>query len=843
MTVSISSSKDTSIEKATAEAHLSSLESDPDLTILDPSLTTSSPSSRTDSGSEDSGQDTRSPPTPTSISSTSGSHDARLASLSLRSVKTLAIPSAEWKTLIRHGPSGMEVSRHRPAQDRHSIYRGQLDIPNSTPTQVWSVIKEKSLWDDWYVRGEHLSDTGSSSSLTRLIMKPPIPGVNIRDFVLLENLSMPTSKEILFCSTSLPSSDIPVSSGHVRGHLSLHVFYLTPCPGDGEGTRLTYLIQINARSWIPRSLARAVMARRPLVLLRIQKYLQGKYGSIPKEVSSKNVPVGENGRLTASAIRLDCLGPLKGNYLDRVDKLQEFALIHTPFLIHYPSSQTGALERPKAPKRQETAPASLSSTMSKTEEHIHSGRLHEAWSLVKEAREAIAAPKPSPTQWTLGIEGAEGVQVHCLLTPPQGSKLSLSCFRASLDLEGVRLEEVATVIRSLDCRQAWDDRFEGGHLVRELSPARSHLQVLNFKGAFPVSARDQCVATDFAAQLDGSLVYLTTSCEDPDVPVNNGRVRSSLDFSAWILQEQPHPSSGGAPLVKVTWVEQGRLRGSLPTSMARTSRTLGLRRERYRADDAFWEAAFTPHPVAARCGCEVHVPVAWGNDWYVKAVGEVKGRTGKEAYEGRSYEIHRIPRGFRLVVLRVDEQENGKDLTVVVRVSGRAVPANTPRSLSISSLRHSSSSSTSSSSSRPFSPGASTLCSTPTTELEGGKEGPWGLRQRVASKDGKEPPKTSALISSSTSPLSTHGRPLSGENKVKWVVHPTSLSNDPIQGRRITRHRRTLTFTKPTIPVRIVRWAGFEDAQVVGVLISVVIAFYLGMAYERFILQGLLAHW
>lgn len=481
-------------------------------------------------------------------------------------------------------------------------------------------------------------------------------------------------------------------------------------------------------------------------------------------------------------------------------------------------------------------------------------------------------------QWSLGLEGVNGIQVHCLTVPPQGSSLSLSCFRTNLTLEGIPLEEVATVIRSLDCRQAWDERFEGGRLVRELSPARSHLQVLRYKGAFPVSARDQCVITDFTAKPDGSLICLSTSCEDPDVPMDKARVRSTLDFSAWILHERPHPSkSDGSRVVEVVWIEQSRLCGSLPSSMARTSRlhhmaqavqglreylgtwspppylvrsTLGLQRERYRADDAFWEVAFTPHPTAIRCGCEVHVPVTWGNDWYVKAVGEVKGRKRKEAYEGRNYEIHRIPNGFRLVVLRVEDQEEEESLTVVVRVSGRPVPANLPFNRpTLHSLRPSSTaSSTSSSSTNPFSPGASTACSTPSSEMEGGEKMTlWGLRQRNgASEEGKGLPRTSTLILSSTDPSSPliHRKSLSGDSRVRWVTPSSSpLSGDPIPGRRLTRHRRTLTFTKPTIPVRIVRWAGFEDAQVVGVLVSIVIAFYLGVAYERIILQGLLAHW
>lgn len=284
MTVPAPCSKEVNLERVAAENSLSSLRKDPELILLDPILMNSSAESLTDSGSEDSGNEAQAPPTPTSLSSlTSKSSNDLLASLALECKKALAIPSKEWKTLIRHRPSGMEVSRYHPSQGRHSIYRGQLDICDATPSQIWSVVKEKSLWDDWYVQDDHLTDLGPSSSLTRLIMKPPVPGVNARDFCLLENLTMPTPDEILFSSTSHPSPSVPVASGHVRGHLSLHVFHLTPFSAPrGKGTRLTYLIQLNPQSWIPRSLTRAIMARRPLVLLRIHQHLQGKCEVVSK---------------------------------------------------------------------------------------------------------------------------------------------------------------------------------------------------------------------------------------------------------------------------------------------------------------------------------------------------------------------------------------------------------------------------------------------------------------------------------------------------------------------------------------------------------------------------------
>ncbi|KAI9591518.1 hypothetical protein BDF19DRAFT_426194 [Syncephalis fuscata] len=126
--------------------------------------------------------------------------------------------------------------------------------------------------------------------------------------------------------------------------------------------------------------------------------------------------------------------------------------------------------------------------------------------------------------WQLQLE-QRGVSIYTHQLPDK----PMPAVRGDIVVKGWTIEEVMAVVRSLDCRQHWDERFDGGKIVEWLD-ARTALAHSAVKGSFPVSGRDFCVANEVRSDPEtGTLQAVAVSVEDPSVPAQSKRVRAQLD--------------------------------------------------------------------------------------------------------------------------------------------------------------------------------------------------------------------------------------------------------------------------------------------------------------------------
>lgn len=132
-----------------------------------------------------------------------------------------------------------------------------------------------------------------TTSLTYMSMKGVV-GTSTRDLSLVERVAGNATGTILFVSTSVVTPKVPRVSGRVRASIALNGWVLEPING---GTRVTYYLHVNVKTFVPAFAAvkylvrrlsplilafpanlcqflSIVQARRPTIISRIDDYLQ-----------------------------------------------------------------------------------------------------------------------------------------------------------------------------------------------------------------------------------------------------------------------------------------------------------------------------------------------------------------------------------------------------------------------------------------------------------------------------------------------------------------------------------------------------------------------------------------
>ncbi|KAI8048982.1 hypothetical protein BDF22DRAFT_602464, partial [Syncephalis plumigaleata] len=166
--------------------------------------------------------------------------------------------------------------------------------------------------------------------------------------------------------------------------------------------------------------------------------------------------------------------------------------------------------------------------------------------------------------WQLQLE-QRGVSIYKHQLPNK----PMPAVRGDIVIKGWTIEEVMSVIRSLECRKYWDERFDGGQVIEWLD-ARTVLAHTAVKGVFPVSGRDFSAISEVRNDPESqTLQAIAVSVEDPSVPVQPKRVRAQLDIASWILKtDADEPTT-----VHVTYITQFDPCGSLPSSLVKAVQT------------------------------------------------------------------------------------------------------------------------------------------------------------------------------------------------------------------------------------------------------------------------------
>ncbi|CEQ40709.1 SPOSA6832_02351 [Sporobolomyces salmonicolor] len=229
---------------------------------------------------------------PSAISDTSAFSSDSYLSAAERALSKLqdlhSSPDSAWKRALKHKESGTvvyvtkEKSYVSPGRNEGSkgfyapVFKSVLDIDGFTPPAVFGVVGTRKLWDDWYKEGSLVENLSNDSSLTYMCMKG-IAGSSTRDLSLVEKVQGSPTGTICFATTSIVTPKVPRVAGRVRASIALNGWVIEPIRG---GTRVSYYLHVNVKTFIPSFAATKYLARRPTCIAKIAEYLHS-HGAPP----------------------------------------------------------------------------------------------------------------------------------------------------------------------------------------------------------------------------------------------------------------------------------------------------------------------------------------------------------------------------------------------------------------------------------------------------------------------------------------------------------------------------------------------------------------------------------
>ncbi|KAI8593252.1 hypothetical protein BDZ88DRAFT_391166, partial [Geranomyces variabilis] len=486
------------------------------------------------------------------------------AEAALRSLSDVAAEQENWKPVLTHRTGAVVYRTNKVPKGQIAVFKGVAVIHGFTPDAIFPLIKNRQLWDNWYLDGHVVDHVNENISLSYMVMKPQT--ALTRDLALVDRTAFsPSTGTIAYASTSVDTAKIPKHPGRVRALLKLNGWVLEPqiaADGRSLGTKISYYIQTDVGGMLPGSVVKRYLARRALVVVGVEDYLR-KHGAPP--------PSGEaDSAFLRRATML--INPNDESYM------------------HYGSDRTSSFNGSKrgtlmSDASAPVARAATATTPAKTERPAPMVR---AATTIASAPAAPAPAGPLPVvprptyvphrHTESGVKALKylktlttsdawkhhsdqhGVSISTIDEP--GSTMPIVRGDATFPAE-FSVDDVISVIRCNGARKIWDARFEHGETVEWLNPNELVFKSQQ-KGQFPVSGRDFAglQVTIFDAR-SATTYVVATSVVDALAPVDPKRVRAELTVAGWIVK--PAPEGG----VAVTYVVKVDPRGSIPGAIVK----------------------------------------------------------------------------------------------------------------------------------------------------------------------------------------------------------------------------------------------------------------------------------
>ncbi|KAI7817668.1 hypothetical protein BC939DRAFT_317972 [Gamsiella multidivaricata] len=177
-----------------------------------------------------------------------------------------------WKKLLKH-KSGCLVYQSTNNGDKHPTFKGEHVVRGYRAQDVFSVVGVRKLWDDWYDELSCVESYDDATNLMYMVMKSTLSS-KTRDISMVERIEMERDGTIYFASCSVESSKIPRISGKVRADIFVAGWIIQPLPSNPPISKITYVIQTDLLSRLPKFIARRALAKRPLVITTIETHLK-----------------------------------------------------------------------------------------------------------------------------------------------------------------------------------------------------------------------------------------------------------------------------------------------------------------------------------------------------------------------------------------------------------------------------------------------------------------------------------------------------------------------------------------------------------------------------------------
>ncbi|GAA6048862.1 hypothetical protein JCM3770_003657 [Rhodotorula araucariae] len=539
-------------------------------------------------------------------------------------------PDSAWKLALRQKKTGCTVyvtreksyvSQGRSEKKGHyaPVFKGVLDIQGFPPTAVFAVMGTRKLWDDWYKVGALVENLSDTTSLTYMCMKG-IAGSSTRDLSLVEKVQGSPTGTICFATTSVVTPKVPRVAGRVRASIALNGWVLEPTE---DGTRVTYYLHVNVRTFMPSFAATKYLARRPTVIARIDAYLRAN--GAPPMVPHEPEPVtmsGTGGGTLAAAGGAARRGRRDSSASRRSGRS---------------TASGGAVGLP---------------------EHVEMNRDAASFAAVQTAAKLFRAMAASVggAGWRVAKD-QEGTKVWMREKDGESGGKTLPVVKGEAEIENVTTEQVLGTLMNESARRVWDPRIETVKIAELDNGFDQAVYVEANKGIFPTINPFHHVVgcgveREDAADAHGPLVLVSRTVDSSEAAAPEGSSAAQVDFSGYALDPV---GAHAVKLVRVSQLSVGDAAALNPATYKILTTELALAPRRV---GAFIDAyGFAPHFLRWGSGpAELRGTAAPGDDVRTGRVtftigGGGKGtmRDGRQvswlAWSGRMY-----PRGIDLAI-------------------------------------------------------------------------------------------------------------------------------------------------------------------------------------------------
>ncbi|GBC34300.2 Bet v1-like protein [Rhizophagus irregularis DAOM 181602=DAOM 197198] len=513
-------------------------------------------------------------------SKTTPQYHIQQAETALQNIKSL-VKESGWKKISHHKSGVLVQSKSGSSNDKLPIFMGEHIIDGFTPQSIFAVIGMRKLWDEWYEEGNLIENLDETTSLTYMVMQA-LAGSKPRDLSLVEKIECTQSGSIYFVSTSVETPKVPCVSNKIRAHIVLNGWVLEPLSYDPPRTKATYVLQIKVKGWVPSILSKTYLAKRPLVLYTIEQYLR-KNGppqmviSSPTESTFSDISVNKTNTIQSNNASLKyprkkmSISYLNGRNSSTSTSPTSPTSPASPASSIFPTSPTSPIGTTREIQNDSTpSPASLTQLHSAT---INLSRpksptkmtQHRHTESVQKAFEMFKSHLPMD-DWNLYSED-KGLKIYMKEFVGKSTPIMRGDGVIS---GGFTTYDILSVIKNLDMRKLWDDRYDEG-AIYEMFSLHERLARTSMKGTFPISGRDMSVCEMLDHEEDtGILQFVSTSVVDQLIPESKKIVRANLDFAGWRLK--PHfDSEGNTTSVDTTYIVDVDVKlDTIPSSIRKT---------------------------------------------------------------------------------------------------------------------------------------------------------------------------------------------------------------------------------------------------------------------------------
>ncbi|KAF9109379.1 hypothetical protein BGX27_007673 [Mortierella sp. AM989] len=224
-------------------------------------------------------------------------------------LKAAARPDG-WKKVDKH-KSGCHVYQSiSPAtlpthgDIKYPAFKGEHVIRGFKAQDVFSIVSVRKLWDEWYDELSCIEKYDDSTTLMYMVMKSTLTS-KTRDVALVERVEHDKDGTIYYAACSIESNKIPRASRKVRAEVSIAGWIIQPLPSNPPISKVTYVIQTDLLSRLPKFIAKRSLAKRALVIATVESYL--RKNGIPT-VTTSNVRTNRH-RSLSEPLKLGFIPP------------------------------------------------------------------------------------------------------------------------------------------------------------------------------------------------------------------------------------------------------------------------------------------------------------------------------------------------------------------------------------------------------------------------------------------------------------------------------------------------------------------------------------------------------